>query len=195
LNYKKNVTFITADRDFLAIVLVFVESLSQGIAFNSLILQEMTDIDKKKILRGKKKTLFIDYNKFKTEYNGVMFDILNRFWQKDFLTFKIRFWDRDEQIFIKDLILKFDKNLRILTLNMHGPLNCSCAKNDDFGKWMHYYYWPPPLKSPDVVRVRIEKKPIVRKNIFISEDEHNNSCKYANDDKNNRLNEYFGFWL
>ncbi|MBU3924488.1 hypothetical protein KJ854_00955 [Patescibacteria group bacterium] len=196
LTNKTNVVFATADRDLLAIIWTLAESLAQGITFHYFILPTLTDNEKHDILSGKKITRFLDFKKFKDYNEGVLGDILNPYWQKDHISFRVRLWDNNEKCFVEDMVVNFDNMGRELILNMHGPLSCPYAKNNTHGNWIHYQYWPPPLKSPNVIKVMLWGKKIInRKDIYVPDHIHQRTCRYAIDEKNGRLKEYYGFWL
>lgn len=193
---KTNTVFVTADRDLLAIVLTLTESLAQGMAFPYFFLPTLTDRDKHDLLDSKRITRFLNFDEFKKYHDNLLGDILNRYWQKDYVSLRIRLWDKKSQCFIEDLILNFDDLGREMVLNMHGPLSCPCAKNDTHGNWLHYLYWPPSLESPNVVKVLLSAKKIInRQNIYIPDFIHQQNCKYAIDDRSGELKKYYGFWL
>jgi len=193
---KTNIIFITADRDMLAIVLTLIESLAQGMTFPYFFLPTLTDKDKKDLFSGKTITRFINFNEFKQYCEKLLGDILNPYWKKDHISFRVRLWDNKKQDFIEDLFINFDSLCREMVLNMHGPLSCPFAKNDTHGNWLHYQFWPPPLKSPNVVRVVLSVKKVKsRRNIYVPDFIHRQSCKYAIDDANDRLRGYYGFRL
>lgn len=193
---KINTVFVTADRDVLAIVFTLAESLAQGGAFPYFFLPTLTDQDKQDLFSGKRITRFIDFDEFKKYNENLLGDILNPYWQKDHISFKIRLWDDKKQCFVEDMVVNFDEVGREMALNMHGPLSCPYAKNDTHGNWLHYQYWPPPLKSHNVVKVLLSVKKVKsRRNIYVPDFIHQQTCKYAIDDKAGRLKDYHGFWL
>ncbi len=193
---KTNTVFVTADRDLLAIVLTLAESLAQGMTFPYFFLPTLTDQNKHDLFAGKYITRFLDFKDFRKYNENLLGDILNPHWQKDYVSFKVRLWDDKEQCFVEDMVLNFDDIGREMILNMHGSLSCPYAKNDTHGNWLHYQYWPPPLKSPNVVKVLLSVKKIKsRRNIYVPGFIHRQTCKYAIDDRSGRLKEYYGFWL
>ena len=139
---KKGTIFVTADRDPLAIMLTLAESLAQGITFDYFILPTLTDEERKYLFSGKKITRFLDFKKFEKYISNVIGDILNPYWQKDHISFKIRLWDGQEKCFAEDMVINFDSYGRDMILNMHGPLSCPFAKNDTHGNWLHYIVFP-----------------------------------------------------
>lgn len=193
---KINTVFVTADRDLLAIVLTLTESLAQGIAFPYFFLPTLTEQDKRDLLKGKHITRFLDFAEFKKYYDNLLGDILNRYWQKDYVSIRVRLWDDKKQCYIEDLIINFENTGREMILNMQGPLSCPYSKNDNYCNWLHYRFWPPSLESPNVVRVLLSVKRIRnRHNIYVPDFIHQKTCKYAIDDRNDRLKDYYGFWL
>jgi len=61
---------------------------------------------------------------------------------------------------------------------------------------LYYQYWPPPPKSPNVVKVLISVKKIINKtNTYVPDYVHQLRCKYAIDERNGKLKEYYGHWL
>lgn len=193
---KKNTTFVTADRDLLAIILTFAEGLAQGVTFPYLFLPTLTDDNKKEMFSGKRITKFLDFKEFRKQYKNVFDDIINHYCQKDHVSLKIRLWDNEKKCFIEDMLLNFDNAARDIILNLHGPLACPYVKNDTHGNWLHYYYWPPPPKSPDVVKTVLSiKKVKSRYNIYVPDSVHQKTCRYALEDQNNELKNYSGFWL
>jgi len=196
LLYKKNTVFVTADRDILAIVLTLAESLAQGMSFPYFFLPTLTSKDKRDLLAGKRITRFIAYDKFEKFYGDLLGDILNPYWKKNHFSFKVRLWDTKRQCFIEDLSINFNNMARQYILNMHGPLCCPFAKNNTHGNWIHCQYWPPPLKSPNVVKILLSRKRTINKrNMFAPDLVHQQYCKYAHDDMSGLLKNYLGFWL
>jgi hypothetical protein len=191
---KINTVFITADRDILAVVLTLAESLTQGMTFLRFLLPTLSNQDTRDLFSGKHITRFIDFDKFKKYNEGLLNDILNPYWQKDHISFRVRFWDDKKQCFVEDMVINFNNVFREMVLNMNGPLSCPFAKNNTHGNWLHYIYWPPPLKSPNVVRVLLSAQKIKnRRNIYVPDFIHQQSCKYAIDDRAGRLKEYYYF--
>jgi hypothetical protein len=192
---KKNTSFVTADRDLLAVVLTLIDSIVQGMAFPYFFLPTLTRQDTNNLLSGKRITRFIDFKKFEEYIDNLRGDILSSSWQKDHIFFKIRLWDTKNKCFVEDLTINFNDLEREMILNMHGSLSCPYAKNNTHGNWLFYRYWPPPLKSPNVLKVLLSAKPIKnRRNVDVPEIFHQQTCKYAIDDKNDKLKEYYGFW-
>lgn len=193
---KTNTVFVTADRDLLAIVLTLAESLAQGMTSPYFFLPTLTDQDKHNLFTGKHITRFLNFKDFQKYNENLLGDILNPYWQKDHISFKVRFWDNKNKCFVEDVVINFDDMGREMVLNMHGPLSCPYAKNDTHGNWLHYQYWSPPLKSPNVVKVLLSVKKVKsRQNIYVPNFIHQQTCKYAIDDRTGNLKNYYGFWL
>jgi hypothetical protein len=190
---KRNTVLVTSDRDILAIVLVLAESLAQNFVFPHFYLKTLSDQDKKELLQGNKLNHSIKLSEFEEYYEGVLGDILNPYWQKDHVSFKIRFWDDRLEAFIEDMVVNFDMVGQEMILNMHGPLSCPFAKNDNYGNWIHYLYWPPTQTDLNI-RVELSAKKIInRKNIYVPDLMHQFRCKYAIDDNAGKLKEYYSF--
>jgi len=193
---RTNVTFVTADRDILAILLVLSKSLAHDMTFTHMILSSLSEDDKRVILKRNYITRYFSFSEFKKIFNGVYGDIMNVYWKRDYVRFRVKLWDLKRQKYINDFSLNFNESVREMILNMHGPLSCHFAKNDTYGNWIHYHFWPPPPKSPDVLKVLLSlKKRNSLDNIQVPEIIHRETCKYAIDDAAGRLKEYYGFLL
>lgn len=196
LVYKTNTVFLTADRDLLAIIFTLIESIAQELAFHQLILPTLSDNEKHSLFLGKHITRFLDFKELQEKCEGILGDILNPYWKKNYISFRVWLWDDKRKKYIKDFSLNFNKMSQELILHMHGPLSCPFAKNNSHGNWLHYQFWPPLPKSPNVVKILVSAKKIVnRQNINIPDHIHQNTCKYANDDISGNLKKYYGFWM
>jgi len=194
---KQNTTFITADRDLLAIVLTLTESIAQNSTFHFMILPTLSDLDKRNLLAGKMITRFLSFKEFQKKFERVLSDLLNPYWKKNHIYFSIKLWDEQNKSFIEELMINFDSIGQESILHTHGPLSCHFAKNDTHGNWLHYQFWPPPPPpSPDVVKIIVTAKKIInRRNIFVPDAIHKLNCKYAIDDSMDNLKKYYGFWV
>lgn len=193
---KRNVIFITSDRDLIAIVLILCESIAQDLTFNYLILKNLPTEEKQLLLRNRKIKKNLDFTEFKKQYSGVLGDLISRNWQKNYKYLKIRLWDNNKKHFIEDLIIKFDPITRESLIKLHGPLSCPYGQNNDYGNWIHYTFSPPIIKpESSLVETILSIKNISRKETYVSDELHKKTCKYAIDDSNDRLNEYYGFNL
>lgn len=193
---NKNVIFVTTDRDFFTIHRNFVESVAQEAVFKQMILENLSNAERRKILSKKSKvTKFISYKQFKINVDNFIQDMISCNWQKKCTTFSLRYWDVETGQYAKDLVLHIDTMLSEIILNTHSNLSCYSAKNDTHGNWIGYYYWPPTPKNEDTIKLVVYAKKIINKRqLSFSPIDHDKICKYVAGDRLNKMSEATRFW-
>jgi len=189
LQRKINVTFVTSDSDFLNIIFNLFPTVIQQFSFSEKILHKLGEQKKRDLMKGKRLTYFLDSFKFRKEMEKYSSDIFADNWKKDFLIFKIKYWDIPSQKYTT-LDFRFDETTRFIFLNSHGNLFCPCAKNNENGNWLAYMYWWPPdsIHSIDVLKVVVRaKNGIIKEDARVSDANHAAYCRYPKEDSKGNL--------
>ena len=132
LQRKTNVTFITSDSDFLNLIFDIFETVIQQSSFAKQILPQLDDDKKRDLIKKKRYTFFLNSFDFVKYMENLMTDAFADNWKKDFVIFKIKYWDIPKQRYIT-LAFRFNETMRHIFLNSHGNFFCPFAKNIDLG--------------------------------------------------------------
>ena len=190
-----NVTFVTSDSDFLNLIFDIFSTVIQQSTFNTKILSLINDNTKLYLLKNKRQTFFLDSFEFLKYMQNLMTDAFADNWKKDFLIFKIKYWDISTQKYIT-LEFRFDETMRNIFLNSHGNLFCPCAKNNENGNWLAFMYWWPPssVHNLHILKVVVRaKNGIIKENTMIRDDNHSAYCKYPQEDAKGNLKFFSNF--
>lgn len=189
LQRKKNVTFITSDSDFLSIIFDLFATVIQQSTFSMKILPSLDDPKKRDLMNKKRITFFLDSFEFVKHMEKYTADVYADNWKKDFLIFKIKYWDIPTQKYTT-LDFRFDPTIREIFLNSHGSLFCPCAKNNENGNWLAYMYWWPPTSVHNLKTLKVvvrAKNGIIKENAFVTDDNHTAYCRYPQEDAKGNL--------
>jgi len=198
--YKKNVVFVSADRDVVYLFLTLIDHFIQQMVFMRLILEKIsTEGDfKNRIWGGEKINIFLEKDIFDKEEDGFRGDVLSHDWKKHSFRFSIKFWDIEKQKYITPIWVNFDnKTLDIFKKN-HGGVTCPFVKNIDYGNWLHMrYYWPPRSKyslENNLIEFEIKRKEnIYRQSQQVPWPIHNLSCYFSRMDQDEKINNISSF--
>lgn len=189
LQKKTNVTFITSDSDFLNLIFDIFSTVIQQSTFNAKILPLLDDNKKQELIRKKRHTFFLDSFEFVKYMENYMADTFADNWKKDFLIFKVKYWDIATQKYTT-LDFRFDNTMRFIFLNSHGNLFCPCAKNNENGNWLAYMYWWPPssIHNMHILKVVVRaKNGIIKEDAIVRNDNHTAYCRYPKEDAKGNL--------
>ncbi|MCF7831746.1 MAG: hypothetical protein K9M36_02590 [Candidatus Pacebacteria bacterium] len=196
LQRKRNVTFVTSDSDFLNLVFDLFSTVIQESTFNVKIIPLLDDDKKQGLMNKKRYTFFLDSFEFIEYMEKYMADIFADNWKKDFLIFKIKYWDILTQKY-HTLEFRFDDTMRQIFLNSHGTRFCPCAKNNENSNWIRYMYWWPPnsIHNEQVLKVVVEaKNGIIKEDTRITDTNHTEYCRYPQEDNKGNLNFFSNFF-
>ena len=184
LQRKKNVTFITSDSDFLSIIFDLFATVIQQSTFSMKILPSLDDEKKRDLLKKKRLPFFLDSFEFIKHMENYTADVYADNWKKDYLIFKIKYWDIPTQKYTT-LDFRFDTTIREIFLNSHGGLFCPCAKNNENGNWLAYMYWWPPSSVHSIKTLKVvvrAKNGIIKEDAYVTEPNHAAYCRYPQED-------------
>lgn len=189
LQRKRNVTFVTSDSDFLNLIFDIFSTIIQQSTFNMKILSLLKNGKKGELMEKKKHTFFLDSFEFVEYMENYMADTFADNWKKDFLIFKIKYWDVPTQKYTT-LEFRFDDTMRFIFLNAHGNLFCPFVKNNENGNWLAYTYWWPPssIHNMHILKVMVmAKNGIIKQDTFVKDDVHAANCRYPQEDVRGNL--------
>lgn len=195
LQKKTNVTFVTSDSDFLNLIFDIFSTVIQQSSFNVKILSLLDDDKKRELLQKKRHTFFLDSFEFVKYMENYMADTFADNWKKDYLIFKIKYWNIPKQQYTT-LEFRFDETMRLVFLNSHGNLFCPCVKNNENGSWLSYMYWWPPssIHNLGILKVMVHaKNGIIKETAQVSDNNHAAYCRYPQEDKKGNLKFFSNF--
>ena len=195
LQRKINVTFITSDSDFLNLIFDIFSTVIQQSSFAMQILPRVDDDKKRGLVKKKSYTFFLDSFDFVKCMENLMTDAFADNWKKDFVIFKIKYWDIPKQKYIT-LEFRFNETMRHIFLNSHGNLFCPFVKNNENGNWLTYMYWWPPssIHNMHILKVVVRaKNGIIKENTMVRNDIHTAYCRYPQEDTKGNLKFFSNF--
>lgn len=195
LQRKRNVTLVTSDSDFLNLIFDIFSTVIQQSTFNVKILPLLDDDKKRDLMNKKRHTFFLDSFEFVKYMENYMADTFADNWKKDFLIFKVKYWDIPTQKYTT-LEFRFDDTMRLVFLNSHGNLFCPCAKNNENGNWLAYMYWWPPNSIHNMRTLKVvarAKNGIIKQDTLVKDAVHTAHCRYPQEDAKGNLKFFSNF--
>lgn len=188
LQKKINVTFITSDSDFLSLIFDIFSTVIQQSSFARQILPQLDDDKKRDLIKKKSHTFFLNSFDFVKYMENLMTDAFSDSWKKDFVNFKIQYWDISKQKYIT-LEFRFNETMRYIFLNSHGNFFCPFAKNNENGNWLAYMWWPSSsVHDMHILKVVVRaKNGIIKENTMVRNDIHTAYCRYPQEDVKGNL--------
>lgn len=188
LQRKTNVTFITSDSDFLSLIFDIFSTVIQQSSFARQILPQLDDDKKRDLIKKKSHTFFLNSFDFVKYMEDCMTDAFADNWKKDFVIFKIKYWDIPKQRYIT-LEFRFNETMRHIFLNSYGNFFCPFAKNNENGNWLTYIWWPPSsVHNMHILKVVVRaKNGIIKENTMVRDDIHTAYCRYPQEDAKGNL--------
>lgn len=195
LQRKRNVTFVTSDSDFLNLIFDVFSTVIQQSTFSMKILPLLDDDKKRDLMKKKRLTFFLDSFEFVKHMENYTADTFADNWKKDFLIFKVKYWDIPTQKYTT-LEFRFDETMRHIFLNSHGTLFCPCARNNENGNWLAYMYWWPPSSIHNIQTLKVvvrAKNGIIKEDALVTDANHSAYCRYPQEDAKGNLKFFSNF--
>lgn len=191
LIYKSNVTFYTADIDVFNNLFTWVDSMAHQLSFKNIILDQIGEDGKKRMMNDEKLVVFVNFDDFKTKCNGMLSDLLSNDWKKKRFSIEIKFWDMEKQKFNNDCKISFNEQTREILLTNHGLYYCPFCSNNSYGNFIRYnYHWPPTSEHDfNTIKISVMKKSIVKfRHTHVPAHIHGKYCKFINQENSDDLN-------
>lgn len=186
LNKNRNITILTADSDFVNLVLTFWDSFTNECAFKAEILEK---ISKEGITFSENSTkINLSAASLYKRKEGMLRDAFGDNWKRDYRIFNLKYWDQSKNKYF-NFTFRINEEIRTLLLNAWGNYFCPFARSPEMGNWLGMKWYEPNPK--DIVnglngveiKVEIWKKyhwPVCS---FVGKEIHEEHCLYPKMDK------------
>lgn len=195
LLHRENVTFVTTDSDAVAYFFDWTSTLAQQITFQVKCLSELSKNDKegmRMMVAGKKKALFFARNELIKDIRSILRNIYSKNGKYFSPRISIKYWDQTREKFY-EVDINVDEYTRNCFKNLHGPLNCSTARNNDLGNFIKYIYWSPSSIYDNTIKILPICKSIHRISQQFPSEVHDKICRYRVKDLSNDFDSFRTF--
>lgn len=196
LLYKKNVTMITCDQDYLVQIYNLIDSVLQNIQTRTSTLSEISKSGINELKSKKRVMIFLNQEKYFKENEQMKSDFYIEKLKKDYIKFEVKYFSLEKKKFYT-IKFRFTNIMRRLFLQEHANFYCPFAKNSENGSWINMIKWWPAtsIHNINILKISMFSKIINTKNIYNNNDLiHSSMCKNRHLDTKNMLEKFPNFY-